>query len=82
MEIKDDYSFELMAKYLLFFATYTIVPVPSVIDQKIKENIENGGNAKNIVFWNWTPEQKSLLDANIFRDHSYITYAFFAYFHY
>lgn len=52
-----------MAKYLLYLSTYAPIPVASVIDTKIKENIEKGGNAKNIAFWNWTPEQKNLLES-------------------
>ena len=52
-----------MAKFLLYLSTYAPIPVASVIDTKIKENIEKGGNAKNIAFWNWTPEQKNLLES-------------------
>ena len=63
----DHESFNLMVKYLLFFATYHPVPISSVIDKKIKENLEKGGDAKNIAFWNWTPEQKNILFANITR---------------
>ena len=63
----DNESFILMAKYLLFFATYHPVPVSSVIDRKIKESLEKGGDAKNIAFWNWTPEQKNILFATITR---------------
>ena len=54
-----------MAKYLLFCSTYSPVPVASITDIKIKENLEKGGNANNIAFWNWTPKQKSLLDSYI-----------------
>ena len=54
-----------MAKYLLFCSTYSPVPVASIIDIKIKENLEKGGNATNIAFWNWTPEQKSILESDI-----------------
>ena len=61
IEYQDD--FQLMAKYLLYLSTYAPIPVASVIDTKIKENIEKGGNAKNIAFWNWTPEQKNLLES-------------------
>ena len=63
----DHESFHLMVKYLLFFATYHPVPISSVIDKKIRENLEKGGDAKNIAFWNWTPEQKNILFANITR---------------
>ena len=63
----DHESFNLMVKYLLFFATYHPVPISSVIDKKIRENLEKGGDAKNIAFWNWTPEQKNILFANITR---------------
>ena len=54
-----------MAIYLLFSATYNQVPLASIIDTKIKENLEKAGSAKNAAFWNWTPKQKSLLDADI-----------------
>ena len=54
-----------MAIYLLFSATYNHVPLASIIDTKIKENLEKAGSAKNIALWNWTPKQKSLLDADI-----------------
>ena len=63
----DHESFNLMVKYLLFFATYHPVPISSVIDKKIRENLEKGGDAKNIAFWNWTPEQKNILFATITR---------------
>ena len=63
----DHDSFNLMVKYLLFFATYHPVPISSVIDKKIRENLKKGGDAKNIAFWNWTPEQKNILFANITR---------------
>ena len=63
----DHESFNLMVKYLLFFATYHPVPISSVIDKKIRENLEKGGDAKNIAFWNWTPEQKNILFATINR---------------
>ena len=63
----DHESFNLMVKYLLFFATYHPVPISSVIDKKIRENLEKGGDAKNIAFWNWTPDQKNILFANITR---------------
>ena len=58
-------TFNLMVKYLLFISTYHQVPVGSLLDIKIKENLEKSGDATNIALWNWTPEQKSLLDANI-----------------
>ena len=61
IEYQDD--FQLIAKYLLYLSTYAPIPVASVIDTKIKENIEKGGNAKNIAFWNWTHEQKNLLES-------------------
>ena len=51
--------------YLLFSSTYNQVPVASVVDMKIKENLEKGGSAKNVALWNWTPIQKSLLDADL-----------------
>ena len=63
----DYKSFHLMTKYLLFCSTYAPIPVDSVIDTKIKENLEKGGTAKNISFWNWTPEQRDLLNSNIYR---------------
>ena len=63
----DHESFNLMVKYLLFFATYHPVPISSVIDKKIRESLEKGGDAKNIAFWNWTPEQKNILFATITR---------------
>lgn len=56
-----------MAKYLLFFSTYHPVPSSSIIDLKVKENIEKGGDATNNAFWNWTPEQKDLLMTSISR---------------
>ena len=58
-------TYILMVKYLMFISTYHQVPVGSVLDIKIKENLKKSGDAKNIALWNWTPEQKSLLDANI-----------------
>ena len=61
----DHESFKTMAMYLLFSSTYDLVPVASVIDMKIKENLEKGGSAKNAALWNWTPLQKSLLDADL-----------------
>ena len=51
--------------YLLFSSTYNQVPVASVIDMKIKENLEKSGSAKSVALWNWTPIQKSLLDADL-----------------
>ena len=54
-----------MVKYLLFFATYSPIPLGSVLDTKIKKNIEEGGHGNNIAFWNWTPGQKSLLDSDV-----------------
>ena len=63
----DRESFNLMVKYLLFCATYFPIPVGSILDMKIKENIEKGGHGNNIAFWNWTPQQKSLLDSKIQR---------------
>ena len=58
-------TYNLMVKYLMFISTYHQVPFGSVLDIKIKENLEKSGDAKSIALWNWTPEQKSLLDANI-----------------
>ena len=58
-------SFYMMAKYLLFCSTYHPAPVTSVIDFNIKDMVEKAGDARNIIFWNWTPGQKNLLDANI-----------------
>ena len=63
----DRESFNLMRKYLLFCATFSPVPLGSVLDTKIKENIEKGGHGNNIAFWNWTPGQKSLLDSDVRR---------------
>ena len=63
--VLDHESFKTMAMYLLFSSTYDLVPVASIIDMKIKENIEKGGSAKNAALWNWTPLQKSLLDADL-----------------
>ena len=63
----DRDSFNLMVKYLLFCATYFPIPVGSILDMKIKGNIEKGGHGNNIAFWNWTPKQKSLLDSNLRR---------------
>ena len=51
--------------YLLFSSTYNQVPTASVIDMKIKENLEKSGSAKSVALWNWTPIQKSLLDADL-----------------
>ena len=56
-----------MAHCLLFSSTYNWVPVASVIDMKIRESLEKSGSAKNIALWNWTPLQKSLLDADLSR---------------
>ena len=64
-EEQDLESFQLMATYLLFLSTYAPVPVASVIDMEIVTSIEKSGDGKNIAFWNWTPEQKSLLDSFI-----------------
>ena len=61
----DHESFKTMAMYLLFSATYNEVPLASLINMKVKENLEKSGSAKNAAFWNWTPLQKSLLDANL-----------------
>ena len=58
-------SFYMMAKYLLFCSTYHPAPVTSVIDFNIKDMIEKAGDPRNIIFWNWTPGQKNLLDADI-----------------
>ena len=58
-------SFHMLAKYLLFYSTYNKVPVSSVIDSKIKENLDKSGNADNVILWNWTPGQKSLLDGHV-----------------
>ena len=54
-----------MAIYLLFSATYNEVPLASIIDMKVKESLEKSGSAKNAAFWNWTPLQKSILDAEL-----------------
>ena len=56
-----------MAKYLLFVATYQIAQVSSVIHSKISQILKTSGDVKNIVFWNWTPTQKGLFDADISR---------------
>ena len=61
----DYASFYLMAKYLLFCSTYHPAPVTSVIDLNIKDIIEKAGDARIVIFWNWTPGQKNLLDADI-----------------
>ena len=63
--ILDHKSFKTMAMYLLYSATYSQVPLSSVIDTRIKEQLEKSGSARNIAFWNWTPLQKSLLDADV-----------------
>ena len=63
--ILDHKSFKTMAMYLLYSATYSQVPLSSVIDTRIKEHLEKSGSARNIAFWNWTPLQKSLLDADV-----------------
>ena len=55
----------MMIKCLLYFATYHPAPVSSLIDTKIKGTFEKSGDAEPLSFWNWTPNQKSLLDANI-----------------
>ena len=55
----------MLAKYLLFCSTYDKVPVSSVIDFKIKENLDKSGGAENVILWNWTPGQKSLLDGDV-----------------
>ena len=54
-----------MAYYLLFCATKSQVPLSSTVDTKIKESLEKSGAGQNVAFWNWTPRQKSLLDADI-----------------
>ena len=54
-----------MAMYLLFSATYNEVPLATTIDMKVKESLEKSGSAKNAAFWNWTPLQKSILDADL-----------------
>ena len=54
-----------MAIYLLFSATYNEVPLATIIDMKVKESLEKSGSAKNAAFWNWTPLQKSILDADL-----------------
>ena len=51
--------------YLLFSATYNEVPLASIIDMKVKECLEKSGSAKNAALWNWTPLQKSILDADL-----------------
>ena len=53
-------SFNLMVKFMLYFSSYH-TNSPN-IDAKIKENITKSGSAKNIAYWNWTPEQKHLLE--------------------
>ena len=65
----DEYieSYNLMVKFLLFFATYHPAPVSSLIDMKIKEIIDNSVTVDSLSFWNWTPEQKSLFVAEICR---------------
>ena len=65
----DEYleSYNVMVKFLLFFATYHPAPVSSLTDTKIKENINNSASVDSLSFWNWTPEQKSLFDAEICR---------------
>jgi hypothetical protein len=63
--VLDHTSFKIMAYYLLFCATKSQVPLSSTVDTKIKESLEKGGTGQNIAFWNWTPKQKSLLDADI-----------------
>ena len=63
--ILDHKSFKTMSMYLLYSATYSQVPLSSVIDTRIKEQLEKSGSARNIAFWNWTPLQKSLLDADV-----------------
>ena len=60
-------SYDFMVKHLLFFSTYHPAPVSSFIDTKIKETIEKFGDARNIELWNWTPEQKGLLNEIIRR---------------
>ena len=59
----DDYL--MMAKYLLFFATYHPSPVSSLIDTKIMETF--AFDFESFCFWNWTPQQKSVFDAEICR---------------
>ena len=61
----DHTSFKIMAYYLLFCATKSQVPLSSTVDTKIKESLEKSGAGQNVAFWNWTPKQKSLLDADI-----------------
>ena len=61
----DHASFKIMAHHLLFCATKSQVPLSSTVDMKIKESLEKSGAGQNIAFWNWTPHQKSLLDADI-----------------
>ena len=61
----DHESFKTMAIYLLFSATYNEVPLATIIDMKVKESLEKSGSAKNAAFWNWTPLQKSILDADL-----------------
>ena len=56
-------SFNLMVKYMLYFSSYH-TNIPN-IDAKIKENITKSGSAENIAYWNWTPEQKHLLEDHI-----------------
>ena len=56
-----------MVRHLLFFSTYHPAPVSSLIDTKIKETIDKFGDARSIELWNWTPEQKGLLNEIIRR---------------
>ena len=60
-------SYEMMAKVLLFFATYHPASVAGLIDTKIKDAFDKSTSAESLCFWNWTPEQKSLFDAEICR---------------
>ena len=55
----------MMIKCLLYFATYHPAPVSSLIDTKIIGIHEKTGDKETLSFWNWTPNQKSLLDADI-----------------
>ena len=51
--------------YLLFSATYHEVPLAMDMDMKVKECLEKSGSAENAALWNWTPLQKSILDADL-----------------
>ena len=52
----------MMVKYLVFYSTYTPAPTSGLLDQIIKDNFDKNSDARTIEFWNWTPEQKGLLN--------------------